>query len=101
MTKHYLNEQEKQEVMKHVIAQRTSGLSQAKYCKQHGIHTSTFGRYKYKMESEKKLTGVSKTSGFIAVNVSGEVVYDVVIGKAVIKVPDAYIVEFIKKVSAE
>jgi len=96
MKRKYMSDKEKQEMMNHVRLQKKSGLSIAKYCRDNGIHPSSFSRYKYKMDS---LEGVTKSSGFVAVNTDG-IVYEVVVGKVIVKVPSANISDFIKEVNA-
>lgn len=97
MKQRYMSAEERGIIQDHVRKWSTSGISQADYCRNNNIALSTFGRYKYSMAKNGELNAVAKgiknnstpiPKGFIAVNSNDDstIVYDVVVGKATIKV---------------
>jgi hypothetical protein len=97
MKRRYMSAEESEMVKDHIRKWSTSGVSQADYCRNNNIALSTFGRYKYSMKKNGELNAVANgiknnstpiPKGFIAVNSNNDstIVYDVVVGKATIKV---------------
>jgi len=90
------NRKSKEEMMQHALNLKASGKSILAYCRENGVNPSTLHRYKTlvadgsKIETKTKIT----KSGFVAV---GEIAtYDVIVGRALVKVPTAEIVSFLR-----
>lgn len=50
---------------KHILAWQGSGLSQAAYCREHGLSVKTFGYHKRRFASDSKEQGVVPVSAVV------------------------------------
>lgn len=99
-TNRYMTEEQRAEIINHVKRWEKSGIPQAEYCRQNNVNIGAFNRYKYKLSIAATQGKTTKPSGFVTVTSSEQVFYDVVIGKATVKVPPTRIAEFLKEVNA-
>ena len=68
---------------KHIKAQRESGLSQAKYCRERGLALSSFGNWSLRISREQR-SGV-EPGRFVPVNPTAPI--EIIVGKVTVRVP--------------